>query len=80
MSLRFHFFVSDVDPGNEDFMCKRVGSRFCCLAPGMKRFSLDLLQAVKKRICIGSGVWGCAEFVITSKFFFDFVILSWGKQ
>ena len=46
----------------------------------MKRFSLDLLQAVKKRICIGSGVWGCAEFVITSKFFFDFVILSWGKQ
>ena len=26
MSLRFHLFVSDVDPGNEDFMCKRVGA------------------------------------------------------
>ena len=58
MSLRFHLFVSDVDPGNEDFMCKRVGSRFCCLArygkiwaryrPEMERYSLDLPQAVKK--------------------------------
>ena len=46
----------------------------------MKRFSLDLLQAVKKIICIESGVWGCVEFVITGKIFFDFVILSWGKQ
>ena len=46
MSLRFHLFVSDVDPGDEDFMCERVGSKFCRLAPGMERFSLDLLQAV----------------------------------
>ena len=50
MSLRFQIFVSDVDLGNEDFMCKRVGSRFCCLAPGMERFSLDLLRAVKKNL------------------------------
>ena len=27
MGLRFHLVVSDVDPGNEDFMCKRVGSK-----------------------------------------------------
>ena len=24
MSLRFHLAVSDVDPGDEDFICKRV--------------------------------------------------------
>ena len=32
MSLRFHLFVSDVDPGNEDFMCKRVGAKTSCVA------------------------------------------------
>ena len=25
MSLRFHLFASDVDPRNEDFVCKRAG-------------------------------------------------------
>ena len=31
MSLRFHLFVSDGDPGNEDFMCKRVDAKiFLC--------------------------------------------------
>ena len=27
MSLRFHLVVSEVDPGNEYFMCKRVGAK-----------------------------------------------------
>ena len=27
MSLRFHLVVSEVDPGNEYFMCKRVGTK-----------------------------------------------------
>ena len=27
MSLRFHIVVSEVDPGNEYFMCKRVGAK-----------------------------------------------------
>ena len=27
MSLRFHLVVSDVDPGNEDFMSKSVGAK-----------------------------------------------------
>ena len=27
MSLRFHLVVSDVDPGNEDFMSKDVGGK-----------------------------------------------------
>ena len=25
VNLTLHLFVSNVDPGNEDFMCKRVG-------------------------------------------------------
>ena len=48
VSLRLHLFVSDVNQGNEYFECKKIGSRFSCVAPGMKRFSLDLLRAVKK--------------------------------
>ena len=27
MSLRFHHVVSDMDPGNEDFMTKGVGGK-----------------------------------------------------
>ena len=27
MSLRFHVVVSDVDPGNQYFMCKSVGAK-----------------------------------------------------
>ena len=26
MSLIFHLVVSDIDPGNENFMCKSVGA------------------------------------------------------
>ena len=28
-----HLFVSDVNQGNGDFGCKKVGSRFFCVAP-----------------------------------------------
>ena len=55
MSLRFHLFVSDVNQENEDFESKQVGSRFSCVTTGMERFSLDLLQAVKK-MCFGCGM------------------------
>ena len=27
MSPGFHLFISEGDPGNEDFVCKRVGSK-----------------------------------------------------
>ena len=59
MSLRFHLFVSDVNQGNKDFECKKLGSRFSCLAPYMERFSLDLLKAVEKcALEVGCGsVW-----------------------
>ena len=42
MNLRCHLFVSDMNQGNEDFRCKKVGSRFSCVAPRTKRFSLNL--------------------------------------
>ena len=48
MSLRFHLFVSGVNQGNKDFGYKKVGSRFSCIVPEMERFSLDLLQTVKR--------------------------------
>ena len=48
MGLRFHLFVSGVNQGNKDFGYKKVGSRFSCIVPEMERFSLDLLQTVKK--------------------------------
>ena len=43
MSLRFHLFLSDVNQGNKDFGCEKVGSRFSCVAIGVGRFSQDLL-------------------------------------
>ena len=33
MSLRFHLVVSDVDPGNEDFMCERVDAKIFLRVP-----------------------------------------------
>ena len=48
--------------------------RCSCVSPGMERFSLDLMRAVKKKTCIGSGVSVSVEFVVAGKSFFDFVI------
>ena len=48
MSVRFRLFVSNLNQGNTDFECKKVCSRFSCMAPGMERFSLDLPRDVKK--------------------------------
>ena len=48
MSLILHLFVSDVNQGNKDFDCKKVDSRFSCVAPEMvfrkllKRFALKV--------------------------------------
>ena len=46
MSLRIHLLVSDVNQGNEEFDCKKVGSGPFCVAPGMERFSLYLPRAI----------------------------------
>ena len=45
---------------NEYFRCKKVDSRFSCVAPRMEKFSLDpyILRELLKRMCLGSGVWG----------------------
>ena len=48
MSLRFHLFVFDVNRGNKDFVCKKVGSTFFSVTPGMEIFSLDLPRAAEK--------------------------------
>ena len=50
VSLRFNLFPfsSDVNQGNKNFECKKVGSRFSSVAPWMESSSLDLLRAVKK--------------------------------
>ena len=50
MSLRCHFYVSDTNQGNEDLGCKKLSSRFSCVAPGTGRFSLDLRRAAKKNV------------------------------
>ena len=34
-------FFSDMNQRNEDFGCKKVDSRTCCVAPETERFSLD---------------------------------------
>ena len=47
VSLRFCLFISDLNQGNKDIECKKVGSRFFRVVPWMERFSLDL----------GSGKW-----------------------
>ena len=44
MSVRFHLFVFDVNQENKYFVCKKVGSRFSCVVPGMERFSLGALE------------------------------------
>ena len=71
MSLRLHLFVSDVDPENKDFMCKRVGAKISYAAPGMERFSLDLPQVVKKRCTLKLGCGGVWNFWLqaTKSFF-----------
>ena len=67
-----------------------MGSIFCCLArygkiwaryaPEMERFSLDLLQAVKKEFALEVGCGVCGICYHRQKYFFDSVILGWGKQ
>ena len=79
MSLRFHLVVSDVDPPNEDFKCKRVGAKMFLCVSRDGRFSLDLPGAVKKGCALKvgcGGVWNCGRRPKKS----DIVILSWGKQ
>ena len=52
---------SNVDPGNEDHMCKRGGAKIFSLG---LRYGKVLLRFSAR----------CAEFVVTGDNFFDFVI------
>ena len=56
VSVRFHLFY--VDQGNEDFVCKKVGSRFSCVVSRMEKFSLDLPQTVEKECALEKGCGG----------------------
>ena len=75
MSLRFHLVVSDVGPGNKDFMWKRVGAKvFLRVSRDGKFFSLDLPQTVKKGCALAvrcGGVWNLWS---QAKKLFEFVI------
>ena len=59
MRLRFHLVLSDVDLQNEDFMCKRVGTKMFFRVPRDGRFSLDLLQDGKKGCALKVGCEVC---------------------
>ena len=75
MSLRFHLVVSEVDPGNEYFMCERVGAKM-----RYEKILLRYSTICKKEMCLGSGLCVCVcvceqvEFLVSGKTFFDFVI------
>ena len=71
MSLRLHLFVSDGDPGNEVLCARGWMQIFSCTVAGMERFSLDFLQAVKKRCALKMGcrdernLWSQANIFLT---------------
>ena len=71
MSLRFHVVVCEVDPGNEYFMCKRVGGKMTD-----EKILLRSSARCLKRMYLESGVSVSGEggFVVLVKTFFDFVI------
>ena len=74
MSLRLYLFVSDLDSVNEDCMPRGWLKRFSCVAPGMERFSLDRLRAVKKECSLEVGCRGVWNLWSQAKNFFDFRI------
>ena len=51
MSLRFHVVVCEVDPGNEYFMCKRVGAKMT-----YEKILLRSSARCLKRMYLESGV------------------------
>ena len=73
-------FVSDVNPGNEHFMCKRVVAKIFLRGPKDCKVLLRSSANCSKRMFFGSGVWGCVEFVVAGKNCFYVIILSRGKQ
>ena len=48
LSLRLNLYISDVDPGNEDIMCKRVGAKIFLCDPHPASPILELNQVHKK--------------------------------
>ena len=49
MSLRFHLVVSDVDRGNEDFMCKRVYAKMFLRVPKNGKVLLKIFSELLKK-------------------------------
>ena len=56
MSLGTLLFVSNVDPGNENLMCKRIGAKIFSLG---LRYGKVLLRSSAR----------CVEFVVTGEIF-----------
>ena len=56
VSLRL--FVFDVEPGNEDFMCKRVGAKIFLRGPKNGKILLRSSAAVKKGSSLEVGCGG----------------------
>ena len=71
-------FFSGMNQRNEDFECKKVDSRTCCMAPKMERFSLDpyIFCKLLKRMCLGNNE---AEFCILIYGEIPVVIFCFGK-
>ena len=65
--LSCHVFVSDINEGNEDFGCKKVGSRFSSVTPRTERFCLDLPWASKKNMTWKWGRCTNSSFMITNQ-------------
>ena len=60
-------FVSDMNQETEEFEYKRVHSRFYIEAPGMERFSQDLLQTVRRENVLWKRLWVGVDFVVTGQ-------------
>ena len=60
VSLRLHLFVFDVDPGNEDFRCKRVGAKIFLRGPRDGKVLLRSSTSCEKGYALEvecGGVW-----------------------
>ena len=56
---KISFSVSDMNQRNEELGYKKVDSRFSCEAPGMERFSQDLLGTVRRENVLPKSVCVC---------------------
>ena len=75
MILRFHFVLSDLHPGIEDLMCKRLGAKMLfCVPRNGKVLLRSSASCSKKDVPWKWGVGGLWNLSSQAKIFFDFVI------